>query len=310
VEHARIGEEPLAFDGHENRLRRRFDQRTILGLRCTQSSHGLQATAFGLEAGPQQHEEQERDGHEDQQRRRLHTAGDARHFGLDVIDVDTGAEDPAPGRKALDVGQLGDDARLVILPLPHVVDIARALRFDLPHHLDEESLAVRILKGGDVLPFEIRAIGMHEHPRLHVVDPEVVLALLAVVKTAHLCDRLCLSFLATQASPSLLGLEAREDVPRRLGEFADHQALLIHDRVAQRRHEVEERDSGEERDRGESRQHGADDEPLHQASSALLGGTTDLGPWPHQDLDPRVGPPIVTEKTLPTNAFVTALTAL
>ena len=43
--------------------------------------------------------------------------GDQADLDVDVLDVETGADDPAPGLKAFDVGEFRDDFLRVVLPL-------------------------------------------------------------------------------------------------------------------------------------------------------------------------------------------------
>ncbi|MBK6898215.1 MAG: hypothetical protein IPH09_02725 [bacterium] len=218
---------------------------------------------LGLVARAQQEDQQQRHRRKDQQGRRLQPPGHRRHLAIDVVGVDAGADDPAPGREALDVGKLRHDARGVVLPLPHVVDVAGALAAHDVDHRDEDQLAVRVGEGGQVAALEVGPVGVDDHPRLQVVDPEVVLALLAVVEAADLQDGGGLGLLAREPPGALLGLVAGQDVPGRLGQLADHEPLLVHHRAAQGGQEVEEDHAGEEADGQQGGQARAQRKTLH-----------------------------------------------
>ena len=102
-----------------------------------------------------------------------------------VFHVDAGPHDPAPGREAFDVGQLGHHARLVVLPLPEILDVAVAALPDGLGEFDEQLLARRV---GIVreTPDRPNPGGRGASPcGAEVRDPEVVLA---VVPVAQMSD--------------------------------------------------------------------------------------------------------------------------
>jgi len=93
-------------------------------------------------------------------------------LGLDVVDVDAGTDHPAPGREALDEGNLGHPFLGTRLG-PQVIDEAGALRLDDLVELDEQELAVLVLDLVQRLAFQFGLDRMHDHGVVQVVDPEI-----------------------------------------------------------------------------------------------------------------------------------------
>jgi hypothetical protein len=93
-------------------------------------------------------------------------------LGIDVVDVDAGADHPAPGGEPLDEGNLRHaflGARLG----PQVIDEAGALRLDDSVELDEQELAVLVLDLVELLAFQLGLDRVHDHGVVQVVDPEI-----------------------------------------------------------------------------------------------------------------------------------------
>jgi hypothetical protein len=89
--------------------------------------------------------------------------------------IDTGTDNPAPRRKAFNMGVF--ENRLFCTRLgPVIIDIAFAVSLHDLDELLEEELAGRVLEACKVLPFERRLDRVHDHDVVHVVDPEVAIA--------------------------------------------------------------------------------------------------------------------------------------
>ena len=118
----------------------------------------------------------QQDAHEDR--------GDAvainRDLLFQVLQVQAGSDDPAPGREQADVGQLVADAARLVLPLPVVVHELVLPLFRGLDELREQPLAVPVAEVGQVLAVQLRAVGVHDHARSQVRDPEVVHVVVAV----------------------------------------------------------------------------------------------------------------------------------
>ena len=112
---------------------------------------------------------------------------------MDIIDIHTGADDPAPWFKALDIRHLRGYLFRVVLPLPQVVDIPCSLLLHLLDEFNKKVFAVCILEIGKVLALQITAVRVHDQPRNHVVDPEVIFFLRSIAKVTNTQDRPLLS---------------------------------------------------------------------------------------------------------------------
>ncbi|MND70874.1 hypothetical protein D3C80_623920 [compost metagenome] len=95
---------------------------------------------------------------------------------LEVIDINTRADNPAPGRKAGNMGKLLHRFRRAGFR-PVIVDKALTARLHRIHKFDEQRLAVRILVRGEVSAVHFRLDRMHHHFGMHVVDPEITAAI-------------------------------------------------------------------------------------------------------------------------------------
>ena len=99
---------------------------------------------------------------------------------MNIFNVNSGANDPAPGFEPSNIGYLGDDSLWVVFPLPLVVHIASSGCLNDLDELDEEPFTAGIGKICDVLSFQVGSIRMHDQMRMHVIDPEVVFFLRSI----------------------------------------------------------------------------------------------------------------------------------
>ncbi|MNM83043.1 hypothetical protein D3C81_950890 [compost metagenome] len=169
-------------------------------------------------AGNQQHQQGHDQGNAKPQQRGI--AQLAHEFALHVIDIDPRANHPAPRFEQLDVGSFLD--RLAGTGLgPAVVDAASPAGFGQRGHFVENGKAVRITDRGEVLAIEFGVGRMHDHPRPQVVDPEVVV--LVVAQAAHGAQGLLLGGFAGQGAGRLealiVGQYARSGFYHMLGLF-------------------------------------------------------------------------------------------
>ena len=105
-------------------------------------------------------------------------------LGGDIVVIDAGADHPAPGLEHRHIGGLLH--RILGAGLrPHVIDKARARGLGDIGKGDEQGEAVRVLDTRQILAVEIGPNGMHHHGRMQIVDPEIIVALVA-----HLADGL------------------------------------------------------------------------------------------------------------------------
>jgi hypothetical protein len=108
--------------------------------------------------------------------------GDQADLYIDVLVVETGADNPAPGFKALDKREFGNDQEGLVLPLKEIFNIALAV---LAHHLDK--FLEQVCSGGvteirNRLTPEIRAVGVNHDQGFHVIDPEVIFIVRSVAE--------------------------------------------------------------------------------------------------------------------------------
>jgi len=99
-------------------------------------------------------------------------------LGLHIVDIHPRTNDPAPGLEQLHIG--GFLHRLLGAGFwPAVVDHARAPGFRQAGHLVEDRKAVRVLDGRQVLAVELGIGRVHDHIRAQVIDPEIVIVVIA-----------------------------------------------------------------------------------------------------------------------------------
>ena len=162
-------------------------------------------------ASDQHHQSSQEQGDQQTDAYGFHRLGSELH--LYVIDIDAGADDPAPGLEQFDVGDFRyrvSGARF----RPAVVDLTGPLAAGDGDHLVEQRLAVRVLETGKVLALELGIHRMHEHDRGLVVDPEVLLSVVA--QTAHHLHGLLLRLFAAQAAGAFQAMEVLENTGRAL----------------------------------------------------------------------------------------------
>ena len=99
-------------------------------------------------------------------------------FGLHVIDIDAGADHPAPWLEQLHIGRFLH-WRFGPRLWPAIVEHARAFGFGEGGHLIENRKTVRVLDGRQIFAIQFGIGGMHDHERAQVIDPEVVVMVVA-----------------------------------------------------------------------------------------------------------------------------------
>ena len=171
--------------------------------------------------------------------------------------------DPAPRLEALDVGLLGLQAFGVVLPLPDVVDVALALALHERGELHEDGHPPRIGEAVQLLAIEVRAVGMHDHARLLVLDPEVVLALRAIAQLFDEPGSGTLRLVTCQSAGLLVTLEGGQDAPGGIGELPDRLSLALHERLLEGGQD-EAPEGGQEEEHGGQRR---DDDAQHERAT-------------------------------------------
>jgi len=63
---------------------------------------------------------------------------------------------------------------------PVVIHETLALLFTYLHKFHKQLFPIRIFASRNVFPVELGFVGMHDHPWMHVVDPEIVFAVRTV----------------------------------------------------------------------------------------------------------------------------------
>ena len=119
------------------------------------------------------------------------------HHGIDVVDVQAGADNPAPFLEERHKGELGLGLVSPVLG-PQVVDKAFALFLGDPGKLDEQMLPVGVLVVGEVLAVHLGFVRVHDHGGVQVVDPEIIFALGTVTETLDEVGGFLLLILRTQ----------------------------------------------------------------------------------------------------------------
>ena len=203
-------------------------------------------------------------------------SGQGRNLGIYIVEVNSCTYDPVPGREAAHVGKLGGDVAPVVLPLPQVLDVTLLL---FAHRLDEfheELEAVLVPVIAEVPAFELTPVGVHDHARDHVGDPEVVLALPAVPYVADAVSGASLGRLeAGPAEPRVLGILG-EDAGRRKCELPYHLLLAVEEHGPDQGRYEGEKDGEEKRQGGQ----GGEDYP--QGKSTVSRRPFRGGHWLHR----------------------------
>ena len=131
----------------------------------------------------------------------------AGELSLHIIDVHARADDPAPWLEQLNIRSLGH--RFVGTGLgPAVIDRACALAAGEGSHFVEYGETVRVANGGEVLAVELGVGRVHDHFRPQIVDPEVVV--LVVAQRAHHLQGLLLGSIAAERAGGLQALVIRQ----------------------------------------------------------------------------------------------------
>ncbi|MFK4584400.1 hypothetical protein ABIF83_007877 [Bradyrhizobium ottawaense] len=217
-------------------------------------------------------EDQDQHGQTDIAERRRGLAED----GVDIVEIDAGADDPAPGRKALHIGDFPD--RLVEAGLrPEVAVEARALLLDDVDEAHEQRVAGGILHPGQILAVELRLDRMHDHLRGHVVDPEILD--LVVAQALDLGDRGGLGLLAREFPVALELLVVGEDAVADIDHLL-RLGLTIGDhlRAQGRQRDRRQRDHAEKADADNQDQLETDAGENHRSSRNLAGQTCQFIP--------------------------------
>ncbi len=266
-EHGRVGEGRAAIEDHQGPLGRRLDEGPVLLVGFPEFVLGLGPAALEAHALGRHEEEQkgaedgDADGDADQAR------GHGPDLGLDVLDVEPGTEDPAPGRVLLDIGLLGLEAVRVVLPLPDVFDVGVVAVAQGVGELDEDADAARVLEVGDVTAVQVGPVGVHDHPDVEVGDPEVVLALVAVAEVADTLGRGPLRFFERHPARAGVGVVFGQDARGDVGQLPDGVSLALEEPLLEGGDEDPEEENDEERD-GQGRRQ---EDPHQEGSSARAG---------------------------------------
>ncbi len=146
----------------------------------------------------------------DDQHDECNPGGLAQQYCVHVVDIDAGADDPAPGFEGAYVRHLVY-RRIGTRTRPHVIDEACAIRLGHRDEFDEQVLAVGVLRSAQILALELRLGRMHDHARSEIVDPEIVFTVVA--QRAQRRDGLFAGFLLRQFAGHRPLLERGEDTP-------------------------------------------------------------------------------------------------
>ena len=106
------------------------------------------------------------------------------HGFVYIICIHSHPDDPTPWLKKLHIGKLGKIAVLTRLA-PVIINIARPFGLGYFSHGPEKGFTLGVLEFAKLLSVHVRLDGMHYHPRLQVVDPEIV-----AIGQTHLADLL------------------------------------------------------------------------------------------------------------------------
>ena len=94
------------------------------------------------------------------------------------LQIDAGTDDPVPRFEKLDIGEFGHGG---IMPRfgPEIVHRSFSVLAADVDEGDEQSFAVGVREIGQVLAVQRRLHGVHDHPGPHVVDPQVIIVIIA-----------------------------------------------------------------------------------------------------------------------------------
>ncbi len=166
--------------------------------------HGFLQRAGNAACDDPDHQAHQQRDHHAQQRSVTQLSSE---LGLYVVHVDARADDPAPGLEQLDEGRLGNRFASPGLG-PAVIHRPRPLLARQRSHFVEYRKTIRIPDARQVLAIELGIGRMHDHARGQVVDPEVVVMVIA--QRPHHLQGLLLGRVAAQRAGGLQLLEMHQ----------------------------------------------------------------------------------------------------
>ena len=94
---------------------------------------------------------------------------------VEVVQIQARGDNPAPGRKAFGIGQLGH--RLILARLrPQIIDKAAALAGHGVAHFFDQEFAVGVFQRGQILAVELGFDRVPDHARMHIVQAVILFA--------------------------------------------------------------------------------------------------------------------------------------
>src|SRR3990167_706277 len=241
---------PVAKD-HDDPFRRGLDQLAVLLL-------GSEEELLGLAPGPLYAKallinvKQDHGYYARYKEREFDKAAlKARDLLAHVLYIDPRAYNPAPGREKAHVRELRDYAAGLVLPLPHVVDVAGPVAAAYLREFGEHALAVRITEVGKVFPVQVGPVGMHDHLRAEVRYPEIILAFRPVAQAAEALHGFFLRLAPRQEPGFLVAVEFQEQAVRGIVQFPYSLPLAVH-HVPLEGRDYEQESGGYEQNDGKS----------------------------------------------------------
>ena len=183
--HGLVGIDDFSVNRQQGAFAGSLYQRAVAVFCLPQPALGARALLFNAAALEQQVAEN------CQQNQGNHPVGDPQvnrergNFVFHIVDVNAGPDNPVPLGNTAHVGKLRRAAGGIVLPLPLIFQIAFAVFLHQFDKLDEQFFSAFVFGVGvvgQILSGQIGAVGMHDHDRLHIGDPEIVLSVLAVAQ--------------------------------------------------------------------------------------------------------------------------------
>ncbi len=103
---------------------------------------------------------------------------------LQVVDIDSGTDDPSPRFEKLDIGNFRHRFRFALLG-PHILDQAFSFLLAYLGKFYEESFPIGILLVRYIFTFQLGFVRMHNHLGYKIVDPEILFLCIAEVLHIH-----------------------------------------------------------------------------------------------------------------------------
>jgi len=181
------------------------------------------------------------------------------HGSVNIINIETGSHNPAPGLIQFYIGELGHWFAVGSLG-PGVFNKTAPFLFADRHHLHKQCLAVGVFAVAQILAVQFRLQGVHHHLRAKVIDPDIV-ATVFIADAADPVGCLLLGIFLGQGAIINLFLKRNQHTGGLLDKICSSILLLSHDQSADIRYQHQEGCQNQQQPGGNGQPHNLPENP-------------------------------------------------